>query len=86
MKIYSFLGYNSVQYVQSKSTFRRNISSPSSGSKNKPSKKPDTPVGFQRTARFHIPENRTADRKEIEWEDIVWSKAIQDMDRWHATV
>jgi hypothetical protein len=34
------LGYNAVQSVESQLTFRRNMSLPSSGSKNNPSKKP----------------------------------------------
>jgi hypothetical protein len=46
MKISNFLGYNPMQYVQSKQMFRRNISSSYSGSKNNLSKKPDTPVDF----------------------------------------
>jgi hypothetical protein len=33
------LRYNAVQSIESQPTFRRNISPPSSGSKNKPSKK-----------------------------------------------
>jgi hypothetical protein len=33
------LGYNTVQSVESKPTFRRNMSPPSSGSKNKPGAK-----------------------------------------------
>jgi hypothetical protein len=37
---YCLLGYNAVQSVESHPTFRRNISPPSSGSKNKLSKKP----------------------------------------------
>jgi hypothetical protein len=34
------LGYNAMQPVENQTTFRRNISPASSGSKNKPSKKP----------------------------------------------
>jgi hypothetical protein len=34
------LGYNAVYSVESQLMFRRNIAPPSSGSKNKPSKKP----------------------------------------------
>jgi hypothetical protein len=37
---YYLLGYNAVQSVESQPTFRRNLLPPSSGSKNKPSKKP----------------------------------------------
>jgi hypothetical protein len=86
MKISIFLEYNAMQYVQSKPTFRRNISSPSSSSKNNPSKKPDTPVGFQWTARFHIPEERTPGHREIVCEDIVWGNDTQDTNHWHAFI
>jgi hypothetical protein len=34
------LGYNTVQAAESQPTFRKNMSPPSPGSKNKPSKKP----------------------------------------------
>jgi hypothetical protein len=37
---YYLVGYNAVEFAGSQLTFRRNISPPSSGSKNKPSKKP----------------------------------------------
>jgi hypothetical protein len=37
---YYLLWYNAVYSVESQPTFRRNISPPSSGSKNKQSKKP----------------------------------------------
>jgi hypothetical protein len=37
---YCLLGYNAVQSVESQQTFRRNVSPPSSGSKDKASKKP----------------------------------------------
>jgi hypothetical protein len=37
---YYRLGYNAVSSVESRPVFRINISPPSSGSKNKPSKKP----------------------------------------------
>jgi hypothetical protein len=37
---YQLLGYKAVYSVENQQTFRRNISPPSSGSKNKPSKKP----------------------------------------------
>jgi hypothetical protein len=37
---YYLLGYNAAYSVESQMTFRRNMSSSSSGSKNKPSKKP----------------------------------------------
>jgi hypothetical protein len=60
---YYLLGYNAVQSVESRPTFRRNLSSPSSGSKNKPIKKP---VWKQvasrpqlRTTQNYIPEDRT---------------------------
>jgi hypothetical protein len=36
---YYLLGYNTMKSVESQATFRRNISPPSSRSKNKPSKK-----------------------------------------------
>jgi hypothetical protein len=39
-KEYYLLGYNAVYSVENKPTFRRNISPRSSGSKNKPNKKP----------------------------------------------
>jgi hypothetical protein len=38
-KNFCLLGYNAMQSVESQQTFRRNMSPPSSGSKNKPSKK-----------------------------------------------
>jgi hypothetical protein len=80
-----------VYIVESQPTFRRNMSSPSSGSKNNPTMKParkqvessaftlvsysayssnlkmeaisssETPVGFQRTTRYYILEDRTRD-------------------------
>jgi hypothetical protein len=36
------LGYNAVKSAENKLTFRRSMSVPSSGSKNKPCKKPET--------------------------------------------
>jgi hypothetical protein len=39
-KEFHLLGYNMMQSVESQQKIRRNISPPSSGSKNKPSKKP----------------------------------------------
>jgi hypothetical protein len=37
---YRLLGYNAMWFVESQPTFRRSMLLPSSGSKNKPSKKP----------------------------------------------
>jgi hypothetical protein len=54
-----------VQSVESQPTFRRNISSPYSGSKNNPSKKPEweqvvsSSVDFQLITRRYIPQDRT---------------------------
>jgi hypothetical protein len=57
---FCLLGYDAVSSVESQSTFRRNMSPPSSGSKNKLSKKPaETSLDFQRTIRRYIPEDRT---------------------------
>jgi hypothetical protein len=64
--------YNAVYFVGSQPTFRMNMSPSSSGSKNKPSKKPtwkqeasrvtcssETSFHFQRTKRLYIPGDRT---------------------------
>jgi hypothetical protein len=61
---YYLLGYNAVSSVESQLTFRRKISPPSSGSKNKPSKKPawkklPSRVAYQLLSRRYIPEGGT---------------------------
>jgi hypothetical protein len=40
--VFYLLGYNAVWSVESRPIFRRNISTPSSGPKNKPSMKPES--------------------------------------------
>jgi hypothetical protein len=58
------LGYNAVYSDESKPTFRRNMSPPSSGSRNKALKmeaicSSETSVDFRRTTRRYVPEDST---------------------------
>jgi hypothetical protein len=49
---YYFLGYNAVSSIESQPTFQRDISPPSSGSKNKLNKKPASPDCHLLSCRF----------------------------------